>query len=197
MGSVNQAEFAALMGWSGAYVTKLKQAGRLVIVDGRVDVEASKVRIADTRDPNRDDVVSRNAASRTAGEQPVQAAPPSKLSGDADIDEEGIVDFQTARALKENYLARQAKIDYEERTGKLVDAERLAQAQFELARQVRDSMLAIPPRLQDILASVSDPLEVGRLLTAEIRQALESAAKQAGDLDDNLVAVPAGEQGAD
>lgn len=196
MASVNQAEFAALMGCSGSYVTKLKKAQRLVMTaDGRVDVEASRARIAETRDPNRDDVVARNAAARGAEEKSAAASKPT--ARDSDIDEEAIVDFQTARALKENYLARQARIDYEERTGKLVDAENLAQAQFELARQVRDSMLAIPPRLQDILASVSDPLEVGRLLTTEIRQALESAAKQAGDLDDNLVAVAAGEEEAD
>jgi hypothetical protein len=186
MASVNQAEFAALMGWSGPYVTKLKKAGRLVMTAaGQVDVEASKVRIAETRDPSRDDVVSR---------RPVPA--PVQVAVEPD-DKDIIVDFQTARAIKENYLARQAKIDYEERTGKLVDAEKLAQAQFELARQVRDSMLAITPRLQDVLASITDPLECGRVLSAEIRQALESAAKQAGDLDDNLVAVTAGEEGAD
>jgi len=43
------AEFARLLNVVPSYVTKLKQAGRLVLVDGkRVDVEASKARIQET-----------------------------------------------------------------------------------------------------------------------------------------------------
>jgi len=41
--AVSQAEFARMNGWDRSYVTRLKQAGRLVMTaDGRVDVEASR-----------------------------------------------------------------------------------------------------------------------------------------------------------
>jgi tRNA U34 5-carboxymethylaminomethyl modifying GTPase MnmE/TrmE len=177
MTSVNQAEFAALMGWSAAYVTKLKKADRLVMTaDSRVDVEASQARILATRDPNRDDVVSRNVADRAEA----KVKPPP---ADADVDEDGLVDFQTARALKENYLARQAKVDYEERIEKLVDAEAVSMKQYELARQIRDSLLAIPSRIAEQVAAESDSSACARLLEQEIRQALEAAAKLAGEMD--------------
>ena len=48
METVTFSEFAALQGWQKSYVTKLRQAGRLVLVEGRVDVAASKARIHET-----------------------------------------------------------------------------------------------------------------------------------------------------
>lgn len=63
--------------------------------------------------------------------------------------------------------------------GALLHNELVERTQFELARQIRDNMLAIVPRVQDVLAAETDPHAVGVLLNQEIRQALESAAKLA------------------
>lgn len=46
--TVTLSEFAVIIDCSPSYVTKLKQAGRLVLIGDRVDVEASKLRIAQT-----------------------------------------------------------------------------------------------------------------------------------------------------
>jgi hypothetical protein len=197
MTAVTQTAFANLMGWTKGYVTQLKQAGRLVMTEsGQVDVEASQARIDATRDPNRDDSVARNAAARTQHHQPAKADVATVVA-DAEIADDGIVDFQTARAIKENYLARQAKVDYEERIGKLVDAEAVSLKQYELARQIRDSMMAIPSRIAEQLAAETDVNIVSRMLSDEIRQALESAAKLAGQMDDETsspVTMPAMQQ---
>lgn len=48
---VTQSEFAKLEGVSRQYVSKLKSGGRLVFVDGKIDVEASRKMLADTSDP--------------------------------------------------------------------------------------------------------------------------------------------------
>lgn len=71
-----------------------------------------------------------------------------------------------------------------EQESRLLDADEVHKTQFEMARQIRDAMMAIPPRLQDTLAVCADPAECGRLLADEIRQALESAADAAGQLED-------------
>ncbi len=190
-GFVSQTEFAEIIGKSKGYVSQLKAAGRLVFNDaGKVDVEASLAKIEATRDPNRDDTVSRHAAARGSSEnsKPDVVGDGSKSSdgGELDLSEGEMVSFQTARAIKENYLALQAKIDYLERTEKLVDAEAVSMRQYELARQIRDSMLAIPSRIAEQLAAETDPVACARMLTAEIREALEAAAKLAGEMDDEL-----------
>ena len=61
MKTATQSEFARLIGVQKSYVTKLKEQGRLVMsADGKlVNVEASKQRIQQTADPNRDDVSQR------------------------------------------------------------------------------------------------------------------------------------------
>lgn len=76
-----------------------------------------------------------------------------------------------------------------EAEGKLTATDRVARAQFEMARQIRDAMLGIVPRLQDDLAVETDPGACGRLLAAEIRLALESAAKQAAALDEEMASL--------
>lgn len=63
-----QSEFAALIGKHKSYVTRLKQAGRLVLTaDGLVDVEKSKAMIAATADPSRNAAVEARAAPNRAG----------------------------------------------------------------------------------------------------------------------------------
>lgn len=66
---VTQAEFASMHGWNKSHVTRLKQAGRLVIDDrGYVIVEASIEKIAATATQQRPDATVRHAANRLASE---------------------------------------------------------------------------------------------------------------------------------
>jgi len=64
---LTQAEFARQNGYSKPYVTKLKAEGRLVMVDGKVDAEASKALIASTADPR----YGENGGRRDGGEDEV------------------------------------------------------------------------------------------------------------------------------
>lgn len=97
------------------------------------------------------------------------------------------------QAVEELLKRRAANAEME---GKLADAEKVLRAQFEMARQVRDLMMAIPSRVDDMLAS--DPTAAGcrRILEGEIRQALEEAAKQATKLAEEVGALEAEDDGA-
>lgn len=66
MSRESKSEFARRLGVSASYVTKLAQEGRIVVVDGQVEVEASLARMEATKDPNRDDVRQRHAKARDA-----------------------------------------------------------------------------------------------------------------------------------
>ena len=86
------------------------------------------------------------------------------------------VDYSRARAVRESYLARLAKIDYEERTGRLVSKDEVQVAAFNRFRQFRDQMLNLPDRLAAMLAAETDPAKVYEILASEIRKALNEFA---------------------
>jgi hypothetical protein len=77
--------------------------------------------------------------------------------------------YRESLAAREAYRARLVKLDFEERTGKLVNADEVRAATFRVARATRDRILGVPARLAPILAAVSEPLEVQRLLEEALR----------------------------
>jgi hypothetical protein len=80
--------------------------------------------------------------------------------------------YAQSRAVRELYLARLAKIEFEERAAKLVSRDEVTVAAFTKARTVRDSLLNIPDRVASMLAAESDPARVHHILADEIRKAL-------------------------
>jgi len=66
MSRESKSAFARRLGVDPAHVTRMAQAGRLVVVDGQIEVEASLARMEATKDPNRDDVRQRHAKARDA-----------------------------------------------------------------------------------------------------------------------------------
>ena len=87
-------------------------------------------------------------------------------------------DFNKARTVRETYKARIAKLDYEERSGKLVNADEVKIAAFNSARKLRDRVLQLPRRLSAQLAAETDAREVESILTKAIREALEELSKE-------------------
>jgi hypothetical protein len=69
-------------------------------------------------------------------------------------------------------MARLAKLDFEERSGKLVDADQVRAQIFALGRRAREALLGLPDRLAPVLAGESDPAEIHRLLAQELTTCL-------------------------
>ena len=86
-------------------------------------------------------------------------------------------DYQTSRAIREAYAARLAKLEYEERTAKLISSDEVEMRTFNLARRLRDRMQTIPRRLAAALAAEQDPRVIEQRLDDEIRQALEELSR--------------------
>ena len=81
--------------------------------------------------------------------------------------------YAQSRAVRELYLAKLAKIDFEERSSKVVSRDEVTVQAFTKARTIRDNLLNIPDRLASMLAAESDPTQVHEILTEEIRKALD------------------------
>ena len=135
--------YAKHRGVSHTAVEKAVKQGRIRTVDGKIDVEQAD------RDWNRNSspVNKPEAAPRAA------AAPEPLVAGPS---------FAQSRAVREAYEARLAKLTWEERIKKLINADEVRVSAYNFSRMIRDRLLNVPDRV------------VGAAL-AEIRAALTAA----------------------
>ncbi len=155
--------YAKHRGVSLSAVQKAIRSGRIATnADGMIDSDRADAEWnAKTRPGQR----------RAQKETPVASIPePVRAEPTAGLD------YFRARAIRENYLARLAKIEFEEKTAKLISRDEVQVAAFTKARTVRDNLLNIPDRLAATLAAEADAGKVHAILTGEIRKALDELA---------------------
>lgn len=193
--TATQSEFAAIYGCRASYVTELRHAGRLVLTaDGRrVQVRESLQRLRDTADPTRASTVQRHAEAREAAKAATtqQDAPQDAPAGraapalpapaahsaagaagdaqdapdDADDDLPQAGSYQAARAVKEKYLALQAKLAYQQAVGKLLAAADVEAAAGRLAGTLVSRLDALPAQLApQLLSAAGDEVALRRTL---------------------------------
>lgn len=95
-----------------------------------------------------------------------EAAPPS-----APVT--GIPSYADSRAIRERYAAMILRLEYEEKSGKLVEKGELKLKLAKLHMGVRDALRTIPDRVAPILAAETDQAKIHSMLLKEIGQALE------------------------
>lgn len=154
---LSQSEFAKRQGWSRQYVGKLVKSGKIKLVSGKIDPEQAQAAIKSQSEPSAE----LRAKPRSGSTLP-----------SAPTDSRQAVDFVTARTMREAFKAKMAKMEYEEKAGKLTDASKVKAEAFRAGRIVRDSLLGIPDRLSDVLAAEQDPVQVRQLLIDELESIL-------------------------
>jgi hypothetical protein len=90
----------------------------------------------------------------------------------------GAAQYLKARAVREFFQANLARVEYEERIGKLLPKDEVQTAAFNRFRQFRDAMLNIPVRVAAIFGAESSlsSQRCHEILDAEIRRALNDFA---------------------
>ncbi|WP_419835375.1 hypothetical protein [Endozoicomonas atrinae] len=160
---LSQSEFARRQGWSRQYVGKLVKSGKITLVNGKVDPEQAQAAIKAQSEP------STELRAKSQSGTILPASP---------TDSRQAVDFVTARTMREAFKAKMAKMEYEEKAGKLTDASKVREEAFRAGRIVRDSLLGIPDRLSDVLAAENDPAQVRQLLMGEFENILQALSQQ-------------------
>ncbi|MDI6808245.1 MAG: hypothetical protein QME66_04590 [Candidatus Eisenbacteria bacterium] len=155
--------YAKKRGVSHQAVSKAVREGRITLVRGKIDPKRADAELRLNRDPARDPF-------RKGPGRPVKGPKVSRKKGT----------YLDARIRKEHYQAEIARLEFETRTGKLVDTEKVKKAAFDSARQVRDNLLNIPGRISASLAAKTDSFEIEIILKNEIRLALETLVKGNG-----------------
>lgn len=178
-------EFAIAMGYKANYGNQLLKDGRLVLAeDGKtVLFEQSKARLEATKDPSKQGVADRHAATRAADAPdsaylPTDAAPGqperSQPQDRPDVGATGS-SYQQARAVKEKFFALEAKRAYEVAIGQLRDAREVegvvASAMVELRLRLETLSAALAP----LLAAQTDEIKIRATLSDHFAHALESA----------------------
>lgn len=176
---VTQTEFARRVGVSQARISTLcsegmfngatKKQGRKLLID----VEAGKARLRSSLDPTNESKIR----SLIGGGNPKRPEARDDSGGTRSGGVKPVIDFSQARTLNEQYKAAIRKLEYEEKTGKLVDAAKVREAAFSMGRRIRDAMMNIPDRLSAMLAAENDEEIIREHLNREITIALEELSK--------------------
>lgn len=143
-------------------VQKALASGRITLgADGRIDPDVADRQWADLSKPQNSVTGDPGSRSRpSAGpEGGAQAVPGERVAAS----------YRESLAAREAYRARLAKLDFEERTGKLVSADEVRAVTFRVARATRDQIMGVPARLAPLVAAATEPLEVQRLLEEALR----------------------------
>lgn len=165
MTTLSQSDYAKLKGWNKSTVTRLKQQGRLVMVSGLVDVEATDARLA-ASSGGRDDVADRHAAERSvkvgAGGTAEAAAPPSPHNEAR----------ANAQARKESAAADLMEIELAQKRGNLIPKEDVDAALKALGASVRARLDVLADQLAPVVAPVADLDETHAILAEHFRAVL-------------------------
>jgi hypothetical protein len=191
--TMTQAEFARRRGVTPARVSQWKVSGNIAITpDGRVDVEASEWMLADRPAQNRGGKVKPPPAEPPKEKQKPGPKPknrPERLDVDVVGDSaskalkaiedmvaegKGLVSHAEAARLKENYLAKLRELEYDVKSGAVVEVAEVGKKVAAEYAAVRAGLLAIPSKTAPMIALMREAEEVSAALTAAIGQALEA-----------------------
>ena len=179
--------YAQHRGVSHTAVAKAIKAGRISVEpDGKIDSAKADAQWARNTLPSQNlNTGALKPVPKVATppvSTPVSTAPVSTREVQAPLETRAAApDYQTSRAIREAYAARLAKLEFEERTGKLLNADEVKVKHFNLARLLRDRIQQIPRKLapQIVAAVVAQPDQrvVEDLLMEAIREALEELSR--------------------
>lgn len=174
---VSQREYARRRGITHRAVQKAIAAGRIRTHEGKIDPAQADADWPLTTDPSKP---KGTATGREMRADNPAAAPPhddEPLRGAAGPRADGALAYAQSRAIREAYEARLRKLDYEERRGKLVDAEQVARRWEQVIGISRTKVLALPSKIRTRLPKLT-PADVA-VVEQLVRETLDELA--AGD----------------
>ena len=147
----------------------------------QIKVAESIQRIQDTMDPSKFGVAARHAANRATALSVATVEAPNAIQSDSDARLNELASnprYQDSKAMREEYLAKTAKRDYDISTGKLMQADEVLSVVASAIAGLRARFEQLPDILGPQLAAMSDESQTRNLLAETIEHALEDASRQ-------------------
>ena len=170
---VNSSEYGRLRGVSRQAVTKAINSGRIAAAvdeNNLIDVDHADRLWAENTNP-----ISGEHGHIGKGLKPQRTIVDAAI--EIGIDPDNLPTLVESKTIEAAYKAKLAKIEYEERSSILVEAEEVKKSAFRIARLTRDAMLSIPDRLSAELAGMTEPFAIHTKLMNEIRSAIAEITK--------------------
>ena len=166
MALISQREYARRRGVSHVGVQRAVNSGRISTVDGKIDPAQADLEWRENTDQSkpRNRITGQPKRRRVPGEpsEPMDFGGGDELRGGNGT----ATGYARARAARELYQARLAKLDYEARTGQLVELGPLRAWLGEMVHRFRDRVLAIPDQLPGSLSPQDRERVRGKLIEA-------------------------------
>lgn len=155
-------------------VGKLKELGRLTTRKGPrgevlVNIVAYLRAVQEETDPAQ--ALRNGTAPLLDGDDDAAVEAPAAGS-------EGDANYHRSRAKREAFNAENARLDLEERLGRIADKDDVEHRTMQVFRKVRDRLLGMPAGLSERLAAQPDARAVRALLQTEIRHLLTTLADE-------------------
>lgn len=181
MALVTQAEFARQIGKDKSHVTRLKQSGRLVMRDGKVDDEESKRLMDDTESPKARDQANRErlAALREASASESAQEPGNVLA-------EAGRRLKAAQADKAEHEAHILSLERARLEGALVAVEDVHNAAIDIASAARASLENLADRYAPELVVAREIDQVHAILSEAIDTVLGELSRKIDGLGQGL-----------
>lgn len=98
-----------------------------------------------------------------------------------DLDE---ADLLKAKTEKEILQVKLLELDFKEKTGELISAEKAKKEGFKIGRLLRDAVLNVPSQICNELAAETDPFKVHNKLSLALTKALEAMVVEAQKIEE-------------
>ena len=193
MARVSQRGLARELGFNPGHVNRLVKRGTIQVgADGMIDLEQARAAIAGARALTHTHMDEVNARQRAASGR-TAAAPADELP--ADTGAEGSAStrrqFDRARTIRESFNASLVRLEFQQKSGLLVDRATAEKVLFEKARHARDAWLGWPSKTAPLIAAElglenSDALMAA--LTAHVHKQIASLGSDVADFRSDAAA---------
>lgn len=165
---IKKSELAAHLGVTRARVSHLIARGLPVRPDKRVDLElALEWMRANVGQQAR---FTDRGIHRIIGAGPTKPAEPAPVAETVLDDDTAVLPFAAAKALRETFLARKARLEFQKEAGKLLSAPEVESRWARIIGDCRNRLLAVPSRIGSRLSHLTN-VEI-EAIDREIRAAM-------------------------
>lgn len=165
---MNQTEYAAHRGVSGAYISKLVKLGKIPkMADGSIDPDIADAALVAAADPTKAGTAAYHAAQRAKGRaEQLPLAEPGAPVGN----------FNRAKTTDAEYVAKLRELDYKERTGELIGRHAYAKGCEDAALALGKELDGMIHRLAPLVAGESSIAKCRDMITLEVFRARDALA---------------------
>lgn len=174
---VNKTELAKHIGVSPQYITKMSKKWGLTFINGKVDLDEAVKVINDSKDPSRPS--QKKDKDDDQAELVITTDDIDFFSMDIQDLKKNVVSlsFNDTRTAREKANLILAKIDLDTKMKDLVERAVIEKQAYEMAKIFKDSLLVIPDRIADQLASEQDSSVIVNILEKELKNCLNELIK--------------------